>query len=83
MMFPAEQVLEGPLWDALWPFMCVLGILQLRVAAQIWTDASRYGPNCEMLLGQFFFFSVGLGFCFSSVLFFQQGQFFFYPGFFF
>ena len=52
-MFPVEQVVEGPPWEAVWPFMCDPEILQRRVTARKWNDAGRFGPYCE-----FFFFMV-------------------------
>ena len=48
-MFPAaDEVLEGPLWEALWPPLCVPEVLQMRVTAQAWTDAGKYEPYCEL-----------------------------------
>ena len=38
----------GPLWEALWPYMSVPEILQVRAAAQAWNDASKYGPYWEL-----------------------------------
>ena len=46
-MHPVE-VLEGPLWEALWPHLCVPDILQMHVAAKNWNDAGRFGPFCEL-----------------------------------
>ena len=43
-----EQVLEGPLWEAQWPYMCVPEILQARVAAQNSNNAGKHGPYCEL-----------------------------------
>ena len=42
------EVLEGHLWEALWPYMCVPQILQMRVASHNWNNASKYGPYCEL-----------------------------------
>ena len=49
-MLQMEQVLEGLLWEALWLFMSVPEILQMRAAAQAWNNVSRYGPYCEVFL---------------------------------
>ena len=39
-----EQVLDGPLSEALWPYMGVPELLQMRTAAQAWNDSTRYEP---------------------------------------
>ena len=46
-MFPAERVLEGPQWEALWASVCVPRILQMLVTAQAWNDARKYVPYCK------------------------------------
>ena len=46
-----EQVLEGPLWEALWPYMYIPKIFQMCVTAQTWNNAGMYGPD-----GELFFF---------------------------
>ena len=49
-MFPVEQVLEEPLWEALWNCKCVPEILQVRVTAQKWNDSSRCGLHLEWFI---------------------------------
>ena len=46
--FGTEQVLEGHLWEALWPYMSVPEILQVRTSAQPWNEASNCGLCCEL-----------------------------------
>ena len=52
-MLPAEQVLEEPLPVALWRYIFVQEILQMRATVQAWNDASRLWPCCELF---FFYF---------------------------
>ena len=40
-MLPAEQVLEEPLRVALWRYIFVQEMLQMRATVQAWNDASR------------------------------------------
>ena len=42
-MLPVEQMLEGLLRETLWHYMCVPEILQMRVAAQGWDNATGLG----------------------------------------
>ena len=43
-----ELVLEGHLWEALWPYISVQEILQLRTSARVWNKTSEYGPHCDL-----------------------------------
>ena len=47
-MFSVEQLLEVPLWEAPWLFLCVPESMQMRVTAQNSNDASRFGLYCEL-----------------------------------
>ena len=41
-------MLEGPSWEASRPCLNVPEILQIRVTAQAFNDATKYGPHCEL-----------------------------------
>ena len=43
-------MLGEPSWEALWPYLNVPESLQMRVSAQPFNDATKYGPYCELFL---------------------------------
>ena len=49
-MVPLERgVLEGPLWEALWPpHVRSRNSIGVPVTAPAWDDAGKYGPYCEL-----------------------------------
>ena len=48
VLFPATRCWKGRFWEATLAVICVPEILQTPAASQIWNDASRYGPCCEL-----------------------------------
>ena len=47
---PQMMTLEGPSWEAMWPFLDGPAILQMHATAQELNDATKYGPLRVILL---------------------------------
>ena len=43
-----EQVMEGPLWDKMLPFLSPLDVSSLRTSTKEWNRAGEYGPLGEL-----------------------------------